>query len=140
MSLGQPAAVSPSVADLARQVTEAAESIRPVVTETPVERIEGLLPDLGVEVFFKLENLQQTGSFKLRGASNKILSLTPGEAALGVIAASNGNHGLGVAAAARRAGITAEIYVSSHVSPSKAQRIEEYGARIRRAGNDPLEA
>jgi threonine dehydratase len=57
-----------------------------------------------------------------------------------VIAASNGNHGLGVAAAARRAGISAEVYVSSHVSLSKARRIEEFGARIQRAGNDPLEA
>jgi threonine dehydratase len=87
-----------------------------------------------------LENLQQTGSFKLRGASNKILLLSPDEAARGVIAASNGNHGLGVAAAARRAGISAEVYVSSHVSRSKARRIEEYGARIQRAGDDPLEA
>ncbi|HEY2115257.1 MAG TPA: pyridoxal-phosphate dependent enzyme, partial [Candidatus Angelobacter sp.] len=62
------------------------------------------------------------------------------QASRGVIAASNGNHGLGVAAAARRAGISAEVYVSSHVSPSKARRIEDYGVRIRRAGNDPLEA
>ncbi|HEX4603210.1 MAG TPA: threonine/serine dehydratase, partial [Candidatus Angelobacter sp.] len=93
-----------------------------------------------VEVFFKLENLQHTGSFKLRGASNKILSLSPDEAKAGVIAASNGNHGLGVAAAARRAGIAAEVYVSLHVSPSKAQRIQEYGASIQRAGVGPLEA
>jgi threonine dehydratase len=57
-----------------------------------------------------------------------------------VIAASNGNHGLGVAASARRAGTSAEVYVSSHVSLSKARRIEECGARIQRAGNDPLEA
>ena len=140
MSQGQPAAVSPSDADLARQVTEAAERIRPVVTETPVERIEGLLPDLGVEVFFKLENLQPTGSFKLRGASNKILSLTATQVAKGVIAASNGNHGLGVAAAAKRAGIDAEIYVSMQVSPAKLQRIEKYGARIQLIGNNPLDA
>jgi threonine dehydratase len=129
-----------TIADLAQQVTEAANRIKLSVTETPVEAASDLAPDADAELFFKLENLQQTGSFKLRGASNKILSLAPAEAALGVIAASNGNHGMGVAAAARRAGITAEIYVSSHVSPSKAQRIEEYGARIRRAGNDPLEA
>lgn len=108
--------------------------------ETPVELIPDLATEAGAELFFKLENLQQTGSFKLRGASNKILSLSPAEAALGVIAASNGNHGLGVAAAAKRAGIAAEVYVSSHVSPSKAKRIEEYGARLHRAGDDPLEA
>src|SRR5882757_1663354 len=123
-----------AVTDLAQQVAEAAERIRSAVIETPVERVVGLLPD-DVEVFFKLDNLQTTGSFKLRGASNKVLSLSTAEAAAGVIAASNGNHGLGVAAAARRAGIAAEVYVSSHVSPGKARRIEEYGARIQRAGD-----
>src|SRR5579859_7627450 len=117
--------VPEAVADLSAQVTEAAGRIRPVVVETPVEQITGLVPDNGTEVFFKLENLQKTGSFKLRGASNKILSLSPEQTARGVIAASNGNHGLGVAAAARRAGISAEVWVSSHVSPAKARRIEE---------------
>jgi threonine dehydratase len=111
-----------------------------VVVETPVEKIEVLAPAESVELFFKLENLQSTGSFKLRGASNKILSLSPEQAAQGVIAASNGNHGLGVAAAAKAAGIAAQVYVSNHVSPSKVRRIEEYGARIKRIGNDPLEA
>jgi threonine dehydratase len=129
-----------AIANLAQQVTEAAVRIKSVVTETPVESVSDLAPEAGFELFFKMENLQQTGSFKLRGASNKILSLTPAEAALGVIAASNGNHGLGVAASAKRAGIAAEVYVSSHVSPSKARRIEEYGARLKRAGDDPLEA
>lgn len=128
------------IADLSAQVTEAGDRIRPVVVETPVEQIAGLVPNNGAEVFFKLENLQKTGSFKLRGASNKILSLSPGQAARGVIAASNGNHGLGVAAAAKRAGVAVEVYVSTHVSPSKALRIEEYGAHIKRIGNDPLEA
>jgi threonine dehydratase len=140
MSQGQQATIPASIADLARQITEAADRIRPVVTETPVEQIAGLIPDTNSELFFKLENLQQTGSFKLRGASNKILSLSHDQAAKGVIAASNGNHGLGVAAAAKRAGIAAEVYVSMHVSPSKAQRIENLGARIQRVGNDPLEA
>jgi threonine dehydratase len=129
-----------AVAELARQVADAAERIRPFVTETPVEQIEGLIPSAGVELFFKLENFQQTGSFKLRGASNKILSLSSAQAAQGVIAASNGNHGLGVAAAAKRAGIAAEVYVSMQVSPSKLRRIQESGASIQRTGNDPLEA
>ena len=129
-----------AITNLATQVREAADRIRPVVAETPVEQIEGLVPNIETKVFFKLENLQNTGSFKLRGASNKILSLSPKEAAKGVIAASNGNHGLGVAAAARAARIAAEVYVSNHVSPSKARRIEEYGAHIKRIGDDPLEA
>jgi threonine dehydratase len=132
--------VPDAVAKLAAQVIEAANRIQPVVVETPVEKIEGFAPDEGADLFFKLENLQKTGSFKLRGASNKILSLSPAEAARGVIAASNGNHGLGVAAAAKAAGIAAEVYVSNHISPSKARRIQEYGARIKRVGDDPLYA
>jgi threonine dehydratase len=120
----------------AQMVISAHERIRSAVLETPLEAVPEFAPNL----FFKREDLQQTGSFKLRGASNKILALTPEQAIRGVIAASNGNHGLGVAAAARRAGIAAEVYVSSHVSPAKAQRIEQLGARIHRAGDDPLDA
>ncbi len=86
------------------------------------------------------EHLQRTGSFKLRGASNKIALLTADQAARGVVAASNGNHGLGVAAAAQARGIAAEVYVSTHVSPAKASRIEALGARIHSAGDDPLTA
>ncbi len=66
--------------------------------------------------------------------------LTPEQAAAGVIAASNGNHGLGVAAAAQARGVSAEVYVSSQVSPAKARRIQALGARIRQAGEDPLAA
>ena len=125
---------------LAQMVEEAAGRIQPFVTQTPLEPATALGSANGTNLLFKLENLQQTGSFKLRGASNKILALSKRQAAQGVIAASNGNHGLGVAAAAQRAGIAAEVYVSSHVSQAKAKRIEEYGARIHRAGKDPLAA
>ena len=130
---------APSPIDLARMVEDAALRIRDFVSETPLEAVPEFAPNRG-NLLFKLENLQPTGSFKLRGASNKILSLDKEQAAKGVIAASNGNHGLGVAAAANRAGISAEVYVSSHVSHSKAKRIEEYGVSIRRAGDDPLDA
>ncbi len=139
-NIPQASPATPSPASLARMVEEAAQRIQPFVTETPAEPVPELVSGQDTQLIFKLENLQQTGSFKLRGASNKILSLTPGQAAKGVIAASNGNHGLGVAAASQRSGIKAEVYVSSHVSPVKAKRIEEYGARIHRAGDDPLEA
>lgn len=131
-------AVAPAM--LARMVKDAAGRIRPAVSETPLEPVPDLFLGSGATVLFKLENLQQTGSFKLRGASNKILSLDREMAARGVIAASNGNHGLGVAAAAQRAGIAAEVYVSAHVSPAKAKRIEEWGTRIKRTGQYPLEA
>ena len=128
------------IATWGRLILSAHERIRSSVLETPVELISDLVPNLSVCVFAKLENLQKTGSFKLRGATNKILQLTAQQKADGVIAASNGNHGLGVAEAARSAGLAAEIYVSSHVSPAKAARIEQLGARLRRAGATPLEA
>ena len=102
--------------------------------ETPLERSR----ELGA--FLKLEHLQHTGSFKFRGASHKIALLSPEQAAAGVVAASNGNHGMGVAAAAQARGIAAEVYVSAQVSPAKARRIEAYGARIHCAGDDPLTA
>ena len=124
----------------AGEVLAAYHRIRSSIQETPVEDVTDIFPRSPAQVLFKMENLQQTGSFKLRGATNKILSLNQEDAKAGVIAASNGNHGLGVAAAARHAGISAEVYVSAHVSPGKARRIEELGTTIRRFGNDPLEA
>jgi len=108
--------------------------IRPYVRETPTEY------SAEVGAYLKLEHVQHTGSFKFRGACNKMALLTPEEAAAGVITASNGNHGLAVAAAAQARGIDAEVFVSSQVAPAKARRIESHGARIRTAGDDPLTA
>src|SRR6478672_4767666 len=105
-----------------------------MVRQTPLE----YSAELGA--FLKLEHLQHTGSFKFRGASNKIAMLTAEQAAAGVVTASNGNHGLGVAAAAQARGIAAEVFVSAHVSHAKARRIEAHGARLRCAGADPLTA
>jgi threonine dehydratase len=121
-------------------VMAAYERIRPYVRETPVEQSAALAGGGTASVYLKLEHLQHTGSFKFRGASNKIALLTPDRAAAGVVAASNGNHGLGVAAAARARGIAAEVFVSAQVSPAKAQRIAALGAAIRHAGGDPLTA
>jgi threonine dehydratase len=115
-------------------ILAAYDRIRPFVRETPVE----YSTEFGA--WLKLEHLQHTGSFKFRGASNKIALLTPEQAAAGVVTASNGNHGLGVAAAAQARGIAAEVFVSSHVSPAKARRIERHGAHIHCAGEDPLTA
>jgi threonine dehydratase len=129
-----------TIADLPQLVLEADARIRPYVVETSLEPIPVLAPESGTTVLFKLENLQHTGSFKLRGATNKILLLTAKQAADGVIAASTGNHGLGVVAAARSRGVPAEVYVSSQISPSKAKHIEKCGARVRVVGKDPLDA
>ena len=85
--------------------------IRPHVIETPVVRSDSLSARSRGQVYLKLENLQETGSFKPRGATHKLLSLTPAQAASGVVAASSGgNHALAVAAAAARLGIAAEVF------------------------------
>ncbi len=116
------------------QIESAYDRVRPLVRETPLEYSRS------VGAWLKLEHVQTTGSFKFRGACNKISLLTPEEAAAGVVTASNGNHGLGVAAAAQARGIAAEVFVSAHVSPAKAARIEAHGAHLHRAGEDPLSA
>ena len=116
------------------EILAAYERIAPFVRETPLERASGC------DALLKLEHLQHTGSFKFRGAANKIGLLTAAQAAAGVVTASNGNHGLGVAAASQARGIAAEVFVSSHVSPAKAKRIEARGARIHYAGDNPLTA
>src|SRR5713226_6529596 len=121
--------------NLDQRVLRADEQIRYAVRETPSEDASDIVPGLPARLLFKREDLQHTGSFKLRGATNKLLSLTSEQRAAGVIAASNGNHGLGVAAAAKSLGVRAEVYVSSHVSTAKASRIEDLGALIRRAGS-----
>jgi threonine dehydratase len=119
----------------AAAVLDAHRRIAPHVRETPVEL--GFLPR---PVWLKLEHLQRTGSFKFRGACNKVALLTEEEARAGVVTASNGNHGLGVAAAAQARGIAAEVFVSSQVAAEKASRIEAHGAAICRAGDNPLTA
>jgi threonine dehydratase len=84
----------------------------------------------GAEVFLKLENLQETGSFKLRGATNKIQTLLPGLKGSGVVAASAGNHAQGVALAARRAGLTATVVMPEWASITKQEATAGYGGRV----------
>jgi threonine dehydratase len=122
------------------RIIEARDRIQEMVRETPVALIEGEKAFGPGRAYLKLEHLQTTGSFKLRGAANKVLSLSPDVATRGVVTSSTGNHGLGVAAASRHRGIEVEIFVSPQVSPKKLRRMEEYGARIRQAGCNPLEA
>lgn len=94
----------------------------------------------GARVFFKLDNLQMTGSFKERGALNKLLSLSPEERAKGVIAASAGNHGLAVAFHAQRLGMQATIVMPRFAPLVKASRAQRYGAEVVLTGMDFDEA
>jgi threonine dehydratase len=86
--------------------------------------------DSELDVWFKWENQQVTGSFKPRGALNKILSLTPAELERGLVACSAGNHGQGVALAARIAGAKATVYVSDHAAQNKIEKMRALGAEV----------
>ena len=128
------------LAEWRARIEEASGRIYQLVDQTPIALLEGDSRSGSSRAFLKLEHLQKTGSFKLRGATNKILSLSPEEAAKGVITSSTGNHALGVATAARSRGIDAEVFVSSRVSAKKLRLIEDCGARITVTGANPLDA
>ena len=125
-----------TLSDLQSLCHEAAGRISPHVRHTPVEYSHALSEVSGAEVYLKLENLQATGSFKLRGATNALLSI--GTGATGVVAASSGNHGMAVAHAARVAGLYPLIFVPEGAAPSKVEAIEALGAEIRRVEGDPV--
>lgn len=122
--------------DVRDQVLLAERRIRAHVRETPLEHSSHLSTLTGCNVFLKLENLQHTGSFKVRGAMNKLLSLTPAQRARGVVAASSGNHGAAVAFGLQALDTHGIIFVAEHASPTKLEAIRRYGAEIRVHGSD----
>ena len=111
-------------------VLAAADRIRPLIRRTPLVRSEGLSAIAGGDVYLKLENEQITGSFKLRGALNVLATLTFAERARGVVASSAGNHGLGVAYAAKHFGVPATIFVPSTAAQVKRDGIAALGATL----------
>lgn len=116
----------------------AEQRIRAHARETPLKHSRRLSESTSADVFLKLENLQETGSFKLRGAANKLLSLPGEQAARGVVAASNGNHALAVATIGQRLGIPVEVFVSEHVDPHRRSKIESLQARVHTVNGDSL--
>ncbi|MEX0929132.1 MAG: pyridoxal-phosphate dependent enzyme [Balneolales bacterium] len=112
-------------------ICNAHQRIAPHVHRTPVLTCSSLDKRLGAGVFFKCENFQKTGSFKIRGASNALLSLTKEEKNRGVITHSSGNHAQALAHAARSEGIKATIIMPSNSTPVKMQAVAGYGADIR---------
>jgi threonine dehydratase len=114
----------------ATDVIAAADRIRPLIKRTPLVRSAALSAAAGGDVYLKLENQQTTGSFKLRGALNVLATLPPEVRARGVIASSAGNHGLGVAYAARHFGVPATIFVPSTAPKVKRDGITALGATI----------
>lgn len=115
-------------------VREAAAALQGVTVVTPLQESVYINDLLGARVFFKLENLQRTGSFKLRGAYNRLRQLSPSELRRGVVAASAGNHAQGVALAAGLVGTTSLIYMPEGASLTKIESTRGYGAEIRLFG------
>jgi threo-3-hydroxy-L-aspartate ammonia-lyase len=111
-------------------IREAAARIQGRVHRTPVITSRAFNEATGKEVFFKCENLQRAGAFKIRGATNKILSLTDEEKKRGVAAFSSGNHAQAVALAAREAGISAVIAMPDDAPKAKVAATRGYGAEI----------
>jgi threonine dehydratase len=120
------------------EIQDAGRRIAMHVRRTPVMALEERAFGIDAKIFFKLECLQHTGSFKPRGAFNCILTSTVAEA--GVIAASGGNHGAAVAFAAQKLGHRAEIFVPVITPPNKVDRLHQYGATINVTGNNYAEA
>jgi len=120
----------PRLLPSAAEIREAATRLTGVTIRTPLRRSAALSELVGGDVYLKLESEQLTGSFKLRGAFNALSQLTDEQRAHGVVAASAGNHGLGVAEAARQLGISATIFVPSNAPDVKKQGIAERGARV----------
>jgi threonine dehydratase len=111
-------------------VLAAADRIRPLINRTPLIISDSLSAKLGGDVYLKLENEQITGSFKLRGALNVLATMSPEVRARGVVASSAGNHGLGVAYAAKHFRVPATIFVPSTAPQVKRDGITALGATI----------
>ena len=120
-------------------IRDARRRIREVAAVTPTVQ-SSLSSEFGHPLWLKLETLQPTGAFKLRGAVNAIARLVPERRASGVVCCSTGNHGRAVAHAARRLGVPATVCLSHLVPDNKAKAIEALGARVIRAGGSQDEA
>jgi threonine dehydratase len=124
---------------LVERIAEAAVRIRPHVRETPVVQSSALGEAAGAEVWLKCENLQVTGSFKVRGATNRLLTLPEATRRRGVVAASSGNHGIAVSHAGQALGIPVAVYVPEFVSPAKMAAMRRLGAAVTVFGTDGLD-
>ena len=121
-------------------IREARERVDGVARHTPLERSRTFSEMSGADVRLKLENFQRTGAFKIRGAMNRIATLSAAEREAGVVTASAGNHAQGVALAADRAGVDATVVMPKFAPVSKVKATRGYGASVRLEGVDYDEA
>lgn len=119
-----------------KKVYEAAKRIKPYIAVTPLWHS----PSLGGNVYLKMENLHEIGAFKIRGAANKMLSLTTADQQKGVTTFSTGNHGLAVASLAGELNIRAVICISNRVPDVKVNRLKRLGAEVVKVGESQNEA
>ncbi|MCU0850971.1 MAG: threonine ammonia-lyase [Candidatus Thermoplasmatota archaeon] len=113
-----------------KDIEEAYQILKPVVKKTPLERSKTFSNLLKTNVYLKQENLQTTGSFKIRGAYNKIYHLTEKEKKQGVVCASAGNHAQGVALASTLMKVKSTVYMPIYTSPAKVIATKSYGAQV----------
>ena len=123
----------------ATRARQAAERIYDFIICTPLRRSEAFSANLAANVYFKLENLQTTGSFKLRGATNRLLTLSDEERSTGCVAASTGNHGAAVACATKKLGASGVVFVPEQTSSAKVDAIRSYGGDVRFFGTDGVD-
>jgi threonine dehydratase len=122
--------------DIHELALAAERRIRPHVRSTPLEPSADLSEESGGPVFLKLENIQHTGSFKVRGAINRLLALEDDQREAGIVTASSGNHGLATAFGMRRLGIAGTIYLPENASSLKVRMLERLGATLRFHGTN----
>jgi threonine dehydratase len=118
--------------------TAAADRIRPYVRETPFEPSLALAAETGADVWLKHEQLQHTGSFKVRGALSALLALPQAQRERGIVTASSGNHGMAIAYGMRALGLRGVIFVPEDASTTKVAAIRALGAEVRLIGEDCL--
>ena len=126
--------------DFPKDVDLAAKNISPFIRKTYFSYSPVFSNLLNTDVRFKMENLQVTGSFKARGAVNKLLSLSVEQRRKGVVSASTGNHGAAVAYSAQKLDVSCSIFVPKDTSEAKLQNIKNYGAKIEVYGEDCVES
>lgn len=122
------------------RILEAHSAIRPAVLTTPLERSAALSAALQCDVWLKAEHLQPTGSFKIRGATNKIRTLSAAARRDGVITASTGNHGQALAHAGAQEGVRVTVFVASSAAKTKTDAIRARGAELVVIEGPPIEA
>jgi len=126
--------------NILQEIGKAEIRIRPYILKTPLFHPQYSSVETQSNVYLKLESEQYTGSFKLRGATNKVLSLTEEEKQQGVITASTGNHGQALAMALQATGAKGIVFVPEHADPSKVDAIKRYGTAVEVYGKNALEA